>query len=114
MNTEEFRKHGHKLIDWIADYYEGIEKYPVKSQVSPKEIYDSLPPAGPESSEDFDHILTDFEEKIMKGITHWQHPNFYAYFNANTSFPSILGELLTSAIGAQCMIWDTSPAAAEV
>jgi len=114
MNTEEFRKHGHKLIDWIADYYEEIEKYPVKSQVLPKEIYNSLPPAAPESSENFDRILTDFDDKIMKGITHWQHPNFYAYFNANTSFPSILGELLTSAIGAQCMIWETSPAAAEL
>lgn len=114
MNNEEFRKNGHKLIDWIADYYQHIEQYPVKSKVKPKEIYNSLPASPPDTSEDFDEILADFDEKIMKGITHWQHPNFFAYFNANTSFPSILGELLTSAIGAQCMIWDTSPAAAEL
>lgn len=114
MNNEEFRKNGHKLIDWIADYYENIEQFPVKSQVKPKEIYDALPDSAPDHHEDFDTILSDFDDKILKGVTHWQHPNFFAYFNANTSFPSILGELLTSAIGAQCMIWDTSPAAAEL
>ncbi len=114
MEIEEFRKNGYKLIDWIADYYSGIEKFPVKSQVNPREIYNSIPVEAPADSEDFDEILKDFDDKILKGITHWQQPSFFAYFNANTSFPSILGELLTSAIGAQCMIWDTSPAAAEL
>lgn len=114
MEIDEFRKNGHKLIDWIADYYENIERLPVKSQVKPKEIYNSIPEVAPDEHEEFDAILSDFDDKILKGITHWQHPNFFAYFNANTSFPSILGELLTSAIGAQCMIWDTSPAAAEL
>ena len=114
MEIDEFRKNGYKLIDWIADYYSNIEQFPVKSQVKPKEIYNSVPESAPEDTEDFDTILFDFDDKILKGITHWQHPNFFAYFNANTSFPSILGELLTSAIGAQCMIWDTSPAAAEL
>jgi len=114
MENSEFRQQGHKLIDWIADYYQNIESLPVKSQVSPKEIFNALPDNPSETPEDFDKILLDFDQKIMPGITHWQHPSFFAYFNANTSFPSILGELLTSAIGAQCMIWETSPAAAEL
>ena len=114
MDIEDFRKNGHKLIEWIADYYEQMEHYPVKSQVKPGEIYKDLPDSPPDCSEDFDEILMDVDDKIMKGITHWQHPGFFAYFNANTSFPSILGELLTSALGTQCMIWDTSPAAAEL
>ena len=114
MNIEEFKRNGYKLIDWIANYYETIEQYPIKSQVSPREIYNSLPDVAPDASDDFDTMLADFDSKILKGITHWQNPSFFAYFNANTSFPSILGELLTSAIGAQCMIWDTSPAAAEL
>ncbi len=111
---EEFRKYGHQLIDWIARYYENIEQFPVKSQAAPREIYNAFPEKAPDDHESFDDILKDFEDKILKGITHWQHPSFFAYFNANTSFPSILGELLTSAIGAQCMIWETSPAAAEL
>ena len=114
MNIEEFKRNGYKLIDWIANYYETIEQYPIKSQVSPREIYNSLPNVAPDVSDDFDTMLADFDSKILKGITHWQNPSFFAYFNANTSFPSILGELLTSAVGAQCMIWDTSPAAAEL
>lgn len=114
MEIEEFRKNGYKLIDWIADYYENIEQFPVKSKVKPREIFNSIPQDAPETKDDFDDILGDFDNKILKGITHWQNPSFFAYFNANTSFPSILGELLTSAIGAQCMIWDTSPAAAEL
>ncbi len=111
---EEFKKYGHQLIDWIADYYENIEQFPVKSQAVPREIYNTISEKAPDDSESFDDVLKDFEDKILKGITHWQHPSFFAYFNANTSFPSILGELLTSAIGAQCMIWETSPAAAEL
>ena len=114
MNIEEFRQNGHQLIEWIAGYYQQIESLPVKSQVSPKEIYNALPGKPSETPEAFDKILLDFDQIIIPGITHWQHPSFFAYFNANTSFPSILGELLTSTIGAQCMIWETSPAAAEL
>jgi aromatic-L-amino-acid decarboxylase len=114
MKIEEFRKHGYELIDWIAHYYTEIEDFPVKSQVQPGEIYLQLPPEAPEAGEDFKNLMQDFDKLIMPGITHWQHPSFFAYFNANNSFPSILGELLTSAIGAQCMIWETSPAAAEL
>lgn len=114
MQIEEFKKYGHQLVDYIADYYAHVESYPVKSGVKPGEIYQALPARAPDAGEDFDKILRDFDTIIMPGITHWQHPSFFAYFNANTSFPSILGELLTSAIGAQCMIWETSPAAAEL
>ncbi len=114
MDSEEFRKNGYKLIDWITDYYQHIEEYPVKAQVKPGVIYQALPENAPENHEDFDAILADFDNTLLEGMTHWQSPSFFAYFNANTSFPSILGELLTSAIGAQCMIWETSPAAAEL
>ena len=114
MDLEEFRKQGHELVDWMADYFKNIENYPVKSQVSPGDIYKQLPDSAPEEGESFPEIMNDFKEKILPGITHWQHPGFFAYFNANNSFPSILGEMLTATMGAQCMIWDTSPAAAEL
>ena len=114
MNNDEFRKYGHKVIDWVADYLENIEQYPVKSQVNPGDIAATLPKLAPEKGESFDKLLLDVEEKILPGITHWQHPSFHAYFNANTSYASILAELITAAIGAQCMIWETSPAAAEL
>ncbi len=113
-DIEVFRQQAHQLVDWMAGYFRDIEKYPVKSKVKPGEVYDLLPPSPPENSEDFRTIMDDFNRIIMPGITHWQHPSFHAYFNANNSFPSILGEMLTATLGAQCMIWDTSPAAAEL
>ncbi len=113
-NIEEFKKYAHEIVDWIAEYYENIENYPVKSKVQPGEIYNQLPDEAPEKGENMQDILTDFDKIILPGITHWQSPGFHAYFPANTSFPSILGEMLTSALAAQCMKWDTSPAAAEL
>ncbi len=113
-NIDEFKKYAHEIVDWIAEYYENIENYPVKSKVQPGEIYNQLPEEAPEKGENMQDILTDFDKIIMPGITHWQSPGFHAYFPANTSFPSILGEMLTSALAAQCMKWDTSPAAAEL
>ncbi|MBN2610893.1 MAG: aspartate aminotransferase family protein [Bacteroidales bacterium] len=113
-NISEFKKNAYELIDWIAGYYENIGDYPVKSRVKPKEIYNQLPAGPPLKSEEFDELMKDFRKIIMPGITHWQHPGFFAYFPANTSFPSILGEMLTAALGAQCMKWETSPAAAEL
>ncbi len=113
-DPEEFRKYAHQLVDWIADYYQKIEQYPVKSQVKPGEIMRQLPDAAPMQGEPMEKIMEDFQQVIMPGITHWQHPDFYAYFPANASFPSMLGEMLMSALGAQCMIWETSPAAAEL
>jgi len=114
MTPEEFRKQGHELVDWMADYFEQIENYPVKSQVSPGEILEKLPSSPPQSGEPFSQIMADFKNNIIPGMTHWQHPGFFAYFNANNSFPSVLAEMLTATMGAQCMIWDTSPAAAEL
>ena len=114
MEKAEFRKWAHLFADWMADYYENIEKLPVKSQVQPGEIIARLPLLPPGESESMESIFSDFREIILPGITHWQSPDFYAYFPANGSLPSILGEMLTAALGAQCMIWETSPAAAEL
>ena len=114
MKNSEFREWAHRLADRMADYYEHIEEYPVKSTVKPGEILAKLPAAPPAESEDMTQIMSDFESIIMPGITHWQSPNFFAYFPANGSYPSILAEMLTASLGAQCMLWDTSPAAAEL
>ncbi len=114
MNNNNFRKQAHQLVDWMADYLENIEQYPVKSKVKPRQIYEQIPTTAPNQGEAMTHIFADFEAQIMPGITHWQHPNFHAYFPASSSYPSVLAEMLTATIGAQCMIWDTSPAAAEL
>ncbi len=114
MTPEEFRKHAHELVDWMAGYMENAGKYPVKSKVKPGEIFSRLPSAPPSSPEPFESFMKDFEEIIMPGITHWQSPDFYAYFPANSSPPSVLAEMITATLGAQCMIWETSPAAAEL
>ncbi len=113
-DPEEFRKYAHQFVDWMADYYRGLEGLPVKARVGPGAIASTLPDSPPEEPEDMDHIFEDFRQKILPGMTHWQSPNFFAYFPANASFPSILAEMLTAAMGAQCMVWDTSPAAAEL
>jgi aromatic-L-amino-acid decarboxylase len=114
MTVDEFRKHAHELVEWMAGYMENVEKYPVKSAVKPGEIFSKIPPAPPSDPEPFSSLMKDFDEIIMPGITHWQNPNFFAYFPANTSPPSILAEMITATLGAQCMIWETSPAAAEL
>ena len=114
MTTDEFRRHGKELIDWIADYYEHIEEYPVLSPAAPGSIRAALPAAPPETGELFADVMADVERVIMPGITHWQSPNFFAYFPANASFPSILGELLSAGLGVQGMLWQTSPACTEL
>jgi aromatic-L-amino-acid decarboxylase len=114
MNLDEFRKHAHELVEWMAGYMENVEKFPVKASVLPGEIFNRIPDSPPEHSEHFNLLMKDFEEIIVPGITHWQNPNFFAYFPANTSPPSILAEMLTATLGTQCMIWETSPAAAEL
>ncbi len=114
INTQEFRKQAHLFVDWMADYLDDIEKYPVKSKVLPGEIFKQLPDVPPEESETIEKIFSDFQRIILPGITHWQSPNFFAYFPANSSFPSLLAEMLTATLGTQCMIWETSPAAAEL
>jgi aromatic-L-amino-acid decarboxylase len=114
MTPEEFRRYGRAVVDWIADYYERIESYPVLSQVQPGQIRASLPPAPPAQGEDFQAILQDVEKLILPGITHWQSPNFFAFFPANASGPAILGELLSAGLGVQGMLWATSPACTEL
>jgi aromatic-L-amino-acid/L-tryptophan decarboxylase len=114
MDSGEFRKHAHELVDWIAGYMENVESYPVKSSVSPGEIKSRIPDIPPMQPESFSTFMKDFEEIILPGITHWQNPSFFAYFPANTSPPSILAEMIIAALGSQCMIWETSPAAAEL
>lgn len=114
MKKEEFRQYAHQLVDWIADYQTNVENYPVKSQCQPGDIIAQLPAHPPAAPEAFSEIFADFENKLLPGITHWQHPAFFAYYPANTSPPSILGEMLMSALGLQCMSWQTSPAATEL
>ena len=114
MTTEEFRRYGRAVVDWIADYYDRIESLPVLSQVKPGEIRAALPAAPPATGEPFDAILRDVERIILPGITHWQSPNFFAYFPANASPPAILGELLSAGFGVQGMLWATSPACTEL
>lgn len=113
-DPSEFRREAHRMADRIADYFEEIGSYPVKSQVKPGEILSLLPEQPPALPEEIQDIMADFERVIMPGITHWQHPDFHAYFPANSSYASVLAEWLTAALGQQAMIWETSPAATEL
>ena len=114
MTPDEFRRHGRAVVDWIADYMEQVESYPVLSQVQPGEIRAMLPPDPPEQGEPFEAFLADVDRVIMPGITHWQSPDFFAFFPANASGPAILGDLLSSGLGVQGMLWATSPACTEL
>lgn len=114
MNNEEFRKYGHELVDWMADYFQDIESYPVMPDIAPGDIFRQIPNAAPDQPESFEAIFADFKQKVLPGITHWESPNFMAYFPANKSKASVLAEMLISTLGSQCMLWLTSPAAAEL
>ena len=114
MTPDEFRRHGRAVVDWIADYYERIESYPVLSQVQPGEIRAGLPSTPPQQGEPFAAMLADIEPLIMPGVTHWQSPNFFAFFPANASFPAMLGDMLSSGLAVQGMLWATSPACTEL
>jgi aromatic-L-amino-acid decarboxylase len=114
MTPDEFRRHGHAVVDWIADYQSRVESFPVLSQVKPGEIRASLPARAPAQGEPFDALLKDVEKLILPGVTHWQSPNFFAYFPCNASGPGILGDLLSSGLGVQGMLWSTSPACTEL
>jgi aromatic-L-amino-acid/L-tryptophan decarboxylase len=114
MSPEDFRQHGYAIVDWIADYYQRIESFPVLSRVQPGTIRASLPAEAPLKGESFDTILSDVDRLILPGITHWQSPNFFAFFPSNTSGPAILGELLSAGLGIQGMLWATSPACTEL
>jgi aromatic-L-amino-acid decarboxylase len=114
MDAEEFRRHAHRLVDWMADYMVSVESLPVKSRVAPGEIAAQLPAGAPTQGEAFETIFDDFRRIVMPGITHWQHPNFFAYFPANSSRPSVLAEMLMATLGVNGMLWQTSPAATEL
>jgi aromatic-L-amino-acid/L-tryptophan decarboxylase len=114
MTPAEFRRHGRAVVDFIADYFERVESLPVKSHAAPGQIRDSLPASAPIEGEDFAAILRDVDQLILPGVTHWQSPNFFAYFPANTCGASILGDLVSSGLGVQGMLWATSPACTEL
>ncbi len=114
LNPKDFKKDAGPVIDWIDRYMNNVTSLPVKSQVAPGDIYQAIPEEAPLHSESIEQIMEDLDRIILPGMTHWQHPGFHAYFPANSSVESVLAESLTSAMGAQCMIWETSPAAAEL
>ena len=114
MPSEEFRKNGYKLVDWIADYLNNIEKYPPLSQVNPGDILKRIPQTPPTNGEDIENVLADVDKILMDGITHWNHPGFMAYFNSTSSGPGILAELLSAGLGVNGMLWKTSPAFTEL
>jgi aromatic-L-amino-acid/L-tryptophan decarboxylase len=114
MKPDDFRKHGHELVDWIADYLEHSDRYPVLSRVKPGDIAAALPASAPEEPESFDSIMADFERVIVPGLTHWNHPGFFAYFAITGSAPGVLADFLSAALNQQAMLWRTSPAATEL
>ena len=114
MTPEQFRTYGRTVVDWIANYHERVETLPVLSQVKPGEVREQLPAEAPLKGEPFETLLRDIDKIILPGVTHWQSPNFFAYFPANASGPAILGDLLSSALGVQGMLWATSPACTEL
>jgi aromatic-L-amino-acid/L-tryptophan decarboxylase len=114
MGPEEFRRRGREVVDWVADYMERVGDLPIRSNVAPGDIEAKLPLAPPEAPESFDALLADLDDVVLPGITHWQSPGWFAYFPANVSGPSILAELASAGIGAQGMLWATSPALTEV
>src|SRR5260221_2124827 len=111
---KDFRLQAHRVADWIADYLENPERFPVLSRVRPGEIRDALPPSAPEHGEEFDAIFSDFEKILLPGVTHWNHPGFFAYFAITSSAPGVLAEFLSAALNQQAMLWRTSPAATEL
>ena len=114
MSPEQFRQHGHEVVDWIADYWSRVGSFPVRSQVVPGEVREALPPSAPEQGEPFSAVLSDLDRVVLPGVTHWQHPGFFGYFPANTSGPSVLADLVSAGLGVQGMSWVTSPAATEL
>src|SRR5450759_3893857 len=114
MSPAEFRKHGYAVIDWIADYLDTPEKWPVLSAVRPGDVRRVLPQTPPELGESMDEILGDFQRLIVPAITHWNHPAFMAYFANSSTAAGVLGEALTAALNVNAMLWRTSPAATEL
>jgi aromatic-L-amino-acid/L-tryptophan decarboxylase len=114
MPPGEFKEVGYKLIDWSADYLDNIEKFPVLPNVKPGEIRSKLPKDAPDEPESFDQIISDINNIILPGITHWQHPKFMAYFASTASGPGILADIVSSALNVNGMVWKSSPALTEL
>src|ERR1700716_1834098 len=114
MSAAEFRRFGHELVDWIANYFEHIEELPVLAQIEPGDLKTQLPAAPPENGEPMETILADVDRLIVPALTHWSHPSFFAYFATSTSAPGIFGELLSAAFDVKSMLWRTSPASTEL
>jgi aromatic-L-amino-acid decarboxylase len=114
MDKEEFRRFGHELIDWIANYFEHIEDLPVLAQIEPGDLKAQLPAVPPQTGEPMERIIADVDRLIVPALTHWSHPSFFAYFATSTSAPGIFGELLSAAFDNKAMLWRTSPASTEL
>jgi aromatic-L-amino-acid/L-tryptophan decarboxylase len=114
MSAEEFRRFGHEIVDWIANYFEHIEDLPVLAQIEPGDLKAQLPAAPPDQGEPMEAILADVDRLIVPALTHWSHPSFFAYFATSTSAPGIFGELLSAAFDVKSMLWRTSPASTEL
>ncbi|HSK70188.1 MAG TPA: pyridoxal-dependent decarboxylase, partial [Pyrinomonadaceae bacterium] len=114
MPSEDFRRFGYEIVDWIADYFENIEEFPVLSQVEPNWLKNNLPNSAPEQGEDFREIFSDVEKLILPAVTHWNHPNFHGLFSTSTSSVGVFGEMLAAAFDMKAMLWRTSPASTEL
>lgn len=114
MPSDEFRRYGYEVVDWIANYFENIEELPVLSQIQPDWLKDNLPSSAPEAGEDFGAILSDVDKLILPAVTHWNHPNFHGLFSTSTSSVGVFGEMLTAAFDMKAMLWRTSPASTEL
>lgn len=114
MTPDEFRRLGHDIVDWVASYWERVGDLPVQSPVVPGEVFAALPTDPPASGEDLRAVLDDLDRVVLPGLTHWQHPSFFAFFPANTSGPAVLADLVSSGLGVNGMNWSTSPASTEV
>jgi aromatic-L-amino-acid decarboxylase len=114
MHADDFRRHGHALVDWVADYLETVDDLPVQPSVAPGDITRRVPSSPPETPDSFEDLLRDLDAVILPGLTQWQHPRFFAYFPANVSYASVLGELVSAGLGVNGMLWATSPACTEL
>jgi aromatic-L-amino-acid decarboxylase len=114
MSPEEFRRLGHRLVDWVADYRAGLADRPVRARTDPGEVRGRLPASPPEQAEDFDAVFRDLEEVLLPGLTHWQHPRFFGYFPANSSLASVLGDYLSTGLGVLGLSWQAGPALTEL
>lgn len=114
MPPEDFRRFGYQIVDWIADYFEKIEEFPVLSQIEPGWLKENLPVSAPEKGEDFGEVFADMEKLILPAVTHWNHPNFHGLFSTSTSSVGVFGEMFSAAFDMKAMLWRTSPASTEL